>query len=87
MGTYEEPLKQRLKRAEGQLRGVLKMMEEEKECKEVIMQLSAARSALDRATAMLVATNLEQCVREQVQGEEDTKETIEEAIQMLVKSR
>lgn len=77
----------RLKRVEGQVRGVSKMMEDEKECKEVISQLSAARSAIDRAIAYIVAQNLEQCVREQNEQGEDTSEVVQNAIQLLVKSR
>ena len=42
---YNDQVKNRVKRMEGQLRGILKMMEEEKDCKEVITQLSAVRSA------------------------------------------
>ncbi|WP_182104534.1 metal-sensing transcriptional repressor, partial [Niallia taxi] len=39
---YNEQIKNRVKRIEGQLRGILKMMEENKDCKEVITQLSAS---------------------------------------------
>ena len=42
---YNDKMKNRVKRMEGQMRGILKMMEEEKDCKEVITQLSAVRSA------------------------------------------
>ncbi len=55
----------RLKRIEGQVRGVLRMMEEGKDCREVITQLTASRSALDRTIGLVVGTNLEQCLREQ----------------------
>ncbi|SES15376.1 metal-sensitive transcriptional regulator [Salipaludibacillus aurantiacus] len=84
---YSSDMKNRLKRIEGQVRGVLKMMEDEKECQSIITQLSAVRSAVDRATAYVVAKNLEVCLREQTGTEEDREETIEEAVKMLVKSR
>ena len=42
---YTDPVKNRVKRMEGQLRGILKMMEEEKDCKAVITQLSAVRAS------------------------------------------
>ncbi|MCE7793954.1 metal-sensitive transcriptional regulator [Salipaludibacillus sp. CUR1] len=84
---YSSDMKNRLKRIEGQVRGVLKMMEDEKECQSIITQLSAVRSAVDRATAYVVAKNLEVCLREQKGTEEDPEETIEEAVKMLVKSR
>lgn len=84
---YTPEMKNRLKRVEGQVRGVHKMMEEEKECKDVISQLSAARSAIDRAIAFIVAQNLEQCVREQNEKGEDTSGLVKNAIELLVKSR
>lgn len=45
----------RLKRAEGQVRGVIQMVEREAECEQVAQQLSAARKALDRAFFDLMA--------------------------------
>lgn len=84
---YTPDMKNRLKRVEGQIRGILKMMEEEKECKEVITQISASRTALDRTLANIVAQNLEKCVREQTEKGEDTSKLVQEAIGMLVKSR
>jgi DNA-binding FrmR family transcriptional regulator len=45
----------RLKRAEGQVRGVIQMVEREDDCERVAQQLSAARSALDRAFYEMMA--------------------------------
>ncbi|RWZ55241.1 metal-sensitive transcriptional regulator [Halobacillus fulvus] len=84
---YGQETKNRLKRIEGQVRGVLKMMEEEKDCKDVITQLSAARSAMDRAIGYIVARNLEECIREAHEEGESAEELINEAVQMIVKSR
>ena len=56
---YNQDMKNRLKRIEGQVRGVLRMMEEGKDCREVITQLTASRSALDRTIGLVVGTNLE----------------------------
>lgn len=84
---YDQQMKNRLKRIEGQVRGLIRMMEEEKECKEVVAQISAVRNALDKAAALIVGTNLEQCVREQIEQGLDTEETIQEAVNLLVKSR
>ncbi|GEL08459.1 metal-sensitive transcriptional regulator [Salisediminibacterium halotolerans] len=84
---YSPEVKNRMKRLEGQVRGVLRMMEEEKDCKEIITQMTAIRSALDRATATVVAKNLETCLRNEVKTDEERDEVIDEAIQLLVKSR
>ncbi|HLR74165.1 MAG TPA: metal-sensitive transcriptional regulator [Virgibacillus sp.] len=84
---FTPEVKNRLKRVEGQVRGVLRMMEEGKECKDVISQLSAVRSAVDRSIAYIVAQNLKHCVQEQQENGEDSSDVVEEAIQLLVKSR
>ncbi|MGM7703566.1 metal-sensitive transcriptional regulator [Pseudalkalibacillus sp. Hm43] len=84
---YTDQMKNRVKRIEGQVRGVLKMMEEEKDCKDLVTQMSAIRSALDRTIGLVVGTNLEQCVREQMDKGENTEELIQEAVNLLVKSR
>lgn len=83
---YDDKIKNRMKRIEGQVRGVLRMIEEEKECKDIVSQMSAIRSALDRTIAVIVSTNFEQCVREQIQKGEDTDNLIKEAVNLLVKS-
>ncbi|MFD0673241.1 metal-sensitive transcriptional regulator [Cohnella sp. GCM10027633] len=84
---YDADVKKRLKRIEGQVRGVLKMMEEEKHCKDVVGQMSAIRSALDKAMAYIVATNLEQCIVEQREAGGDTGQLVQEAVELLIKSR
>ncbi|WP_102347480.1 metal-sensitive transcriptional regulator [Bacillus sp. Marseille-P3661] len=84
---YPQEVKNRLKRIEGQVRGVLRMMEEDKDCKDVITQLSAASSAIDRAIGYIVAKNLEHCIRKQSETGESAEDVINEAVQMIVKSR
>lgn len=84
---HADAIKNRLKRVEGQVRGVLRMMEEEKECKELITQLTAIRSAVDKSIAVIVANNLEQCMLENQANGKDSKKLVEEAVQLLVKSR
>ena len=51
----------RLKRAQGQIGGVIKMIEEGRDCADVVTQLAAASRALDRAGFKIIATGLEQC--------------------------
>ncbi|MCB8957689.1 MAG: metal-sensitive transcriptional regulator [Nocardioides sp.] len=52
----------RIKRARGQLDGVLRMLEEGRECEDVVTQLAAVSKALDRAGFAIVATGLQQCL-------------------------
>jgi DNA-binding FrmR family transcriptional regulator len=84
---YNDKMKNRVKRVEGQVRAILRMMEEGKDCKDLVVQMSAARNALDRAIGLVVSSNLEQCIREQIVKGEDTEALIQEAVNLLVKSR
>lgn len=52
----------RLRRAQGQLAGVISMIEGGRDCKDVITQLAAVSRALDRAGFKIVATGLKECV-------------------------
>lgn len=64
----------RLKRAQGQLSGVIKMLEDGRECEDVVTQLAAVSRALDRAGFSIVATGLKQClIQEGDASELDTK--------------
>ncbi|GKU77879.1 metal-sensitive transcriptional regulator [Paenibacillus sp. L3-i20] len=87
MYTYDESIIRRLKRMEGQIRGVMRMMEEKKDCKDVVAQLSAVRSAADKGMAYIVAQNLEQCIMDEKERGGDTSKLVKEAVELLVKSR
>jgi DNA-binding FrmR family transcriptional regulator len=52
----------RLRRAEGQIRGVIAMLEEGRDCTEVVTQLAAVSRALDRAGFKIIASGLQQCL-------------------------
>lgn len=56
------PALNRLKRAQGQLGAVVRMIEEGGDCKDVVTQLSAVSKALDRAGFAIIASGLEQCL-------------------------
>ena len=54
----------RLRRAQGQIGGVLRMIEEGRDCQDVVTQLAAVNRALDRAGFAIVSTGLKQCLSE-----------------------
>jgi DNA-binding FrmR family transcriptional regulator len=56
------PVVNRLKRAQGQLSGVLRMLEEGRDCEDVVTQLAAVSRALDRAGCAIVASGMRQCM-------------------------
>jgi DNA-binding FrmR family transcriptional regulator len=52
----------RLRRVEGQIGGLVRMIEDGRDCKDVITQLAAASRALDRAGFRILASGLSQCL-------------------------
>lgn len=52
----------RLRRAQGQLAGVISMVEQGRDCKDVVTQLAAVSRALDKAGFKIVATGMRQCI-------------------------
>ena len=56
------PVLNRLRRAQGQLAGVIAMIENGRECAEVVTQLAAVSRALDRAGFKIVASGMRQCL-------------------------
>jgi DNA-binding FrmR family transcriptional regulator len=52
----------RLRRAQGQIAGVIKMIEEGRDCEDVVTQLAAASRALDKAGFAIIATGLQHCL-------------------------
>jgi DNA-binding FrmR family transcriptional regulator len=59
-----KPVLNRLRRAQGQISGVIRMIEEGRDCEDVVTQLAAAARALDRAGFAIIATGLQQCLTE-----------------------
>jgi len=61
----------RLRRAQGQIGGVIQMIESGRDCSDVITQLSAASRALDRAGFKIIAVGLHHCATDTPQGNAD----------------
>ena len=68
-GAAGEVIK-RLRRAEGQIRGVIAMIEDGRDCADVVTQLAAVSRALDRAGFKIIASGLQQCVTAADNGED-----------------
>ena len=61
------------------------MIEEEKECIDIVTQLSAARSSIDRVMGLLVAENFRKCLEEECENPEEREAKINQAIQLIMK--
>jgi DNA-binding FrmR family transcriptional regulator len=68
-----KPIITRLKRANGHLASVIRMLEDGSECEDALTQLAAVNKAIGRGGYALVATGLEQCLAEGGRESVDTK--------------
>ena len=71
-------LENRLKRIEGQVRGVQRMVDEEAYCVDVLTQIASVVSALEKVGTILLKDHVEHCVRRAVEHGEEADEKIEE---------
>jgi len=69
-------IRDRLVRAEGHLHGIVKMVDEEKECPDILLQLAAVKAALDKVGLLLLEDHLEHCIVEAI-GTGDAEPQIE----------
>jgi CsoR family transcriptional regulator, copper-sensing transcriptional repressor len=74
----------RLRRLEGQVRGLQKMVEDTRDCKEILTQLSGARAALDAVGEMILEAYLEDCQAKMSTGESNISSVIQ-AVRLLRK--
>ncbi|MCC6175575.1 MAG: metal-sensitive transcriptional regulator [Chloroflexi bacterium] len=58
----ERRIKDRLARIEGQVRGIQKMIDEERDCEAILLQVLAARTALERAAGEIVGAYVDECM-------------------------
>ena len=80
------PLLNRLSRIEGQLRGIRRMLEEDAYCVDVMMQVSAASSALSAMSRELLKTHIRTCVvRDLSEGKVETADELADTVERLVK--
>jgi DNA-binding FrmR family transcriptional regulator len=65
---HKQDVHGRLRRIEGQIRGIGAMVEEDRYCIDVLTQVSAAKAALERVALMLLADHTEHCVAEAIRA-------------------
>ena len=76
----KEKLQNRLRRIEGQVRGLQRMVGEEAYCIDILTQIASAVSALEKVGTIVLSDHVEHCVRESIEQGEKADEKIEELI-------
>jgi CsoR family transcriptional regulator, copper-sensing transcriptional repressor len=65
---HKQQLQTRLRRIEGQVRGVARMIDEDKYCVDVVTQVAAIQAALDKVSLGLLDGHIRGCVREEIES-------------------
>jgi len=79
----KEAILRRLHRVEGQIRGVIRMVEEDQSCEDILTQVSAARSAIDRVGMHILTHRMRDCL--QNDAGKSPQEAMEEAIDIFLR--
>lgn len=74
----------RLKRSAGQLDGVLRMMGEGRPCDDILVQLSAVKSSIDKAMKLVIARNINNCVDNMTSAD---VQNLEHSLDLLLKTK
>ena len=77
-------IKLRLKKSYGQLDNIMKMMDESRPCEDILVQLSAVKSSIDKAMKLVIAQNIRQSV-ENINDEEI--DNLQHSLDLLLKTK
>lgn len=83
MSTEQEKLIQRLKRIEGQVRGLQKMIAEEQPCSDILTQIAAARAALAGVAKMIFEVYSKHCIEQALLDDDGGSEALEDLLSSL----
>lgn len=83
MDRVKPDLLNRLKRIEGQARGLQRMLEEQRECADIVTQVAALKAAVEKVGLAMVGCLLESAIRQAVEDGTNTDQAIETAKKLL----
>ena len=85
MKTEKKNMINRLKRAEGQLRGIQKMIEDEQECIDIVTQLTAVRSSINRTMGLVISNQITKALQDPNLDLAQQEEKLQQALDLIVK--
>ena len=71
-----------LRRIEGQLRGIAKIIEDEKYCIDILNQIKAVRNSIATVEGKILKTHLKECVKESLDGSQQLEDKVEELLKV-----
>ena len=85
MNIEKKDILKRLKRAEGQLRGIQKMIEDEQECIDIVTQLTAVRSSINRTMGLVISSQITRALQDPNLDLDQQEEKLQQALDLIVK--
>ena len=85
MNTEKKDILNRLKRAEGQLRGIQKMIEDEQECIDIVTQLTAVRSSINRTMGLVISNQITRALQNPNLDLAQQEDKLQQALDLIVK--
>lgn len=77
---HKDQLANRLRRIEGQVRGVQRMVDEEAYCIDILTQISSLIAASEKVAAMVLRDHVDHCVKESIKNEDQAEEKVDELV-------
>ncbi len=76
---------QRLRRIEGQVRGIQRMLEQGRECNDVLMQLMAIRSGVEEVSVQIIDLHIERCLFEGIEIDPEKRTELNRSIRLMTR--
>ncbi len=74
----------RLRRVEGQIKGIQKMVDEEKFCGDILIQVAAARAALNSVGGLILENYMKNCLQNYIEGESE-ENALDKLVDVMIK--
>lgn len=80
----KDPVILRLRKIEGQVKGIQKMIEEGKKCGEILIQIAAVRSAINSVGGLILENYIKECLKNYLEGSLK-EESLDELVNIMIK--
>lgn len=82
--TNKDSILKRLRRVEGQVKGIQKMIDNEKNCGDILIQIAASRAALNKVGGLILENHMKDCLKEYLNNNDNDKD-IDQLIDIMIK--
>jgi len=81
----DEAIIKRLRKIEGQVKGIQKMVNEEKYCGDILIQIAAVKSAMNKVGGIILESHMKNCLHKKIDAEGKFDDEIEQLVDVMIK--